>query len=287
MNSDAFCIFILTHKRASDILTLRTLNEKVGIYSNIYLLVSDDDDDLDIYKSKYGNMVITFSKDDVSKYTDTGSSPSIKQTPLYARNIVHEKARNLGFNKFIVLDDDYYEFSIRYNVNDVLNRYKILDKETFYYVANLFFSYFDIDERIKTVCFAQGGDLIGGVNGQVAKSILQRKAMNTFFCRTDRPFRFVGALNDDVSTYTTLSSRGDIFLTNTLCAIEQRNTQQSSGGLTETYLKYNTYNKSMFTVIMGPSFTKISAMQTSTPRIHHTILKNNVYPKIISYKYKK
>jgi len=287
MNSDAFCIFILTHKRASDILTLRTLNEKVGIYSNIYLLVSDDDDDLDIYKSKYGNMVITFSKDDVSKYTDTGSSPSIKQTPLYARNIVHEKAKNLGFNKFIVLDDDYYEFSIRYNVNDVLDRYKISDKETFYYVANLFFSYFDADERIKAVCFAQSGDMIGGAGGSMARNILQRKAMNTFFCMTDRPFKFVGALNDDVSTYTTLSSRGDIFLTNTLCTIQQRSTQQASGGLTETYLKYNTYNKSMFTVIMGPSFAKISAMLTSTPRIHHTILKNNVYPKIISYKYKK
>lgn len=287
MNSDSFCIFILTHKRASDILTLRTLNDKLGIYSNIYLLVSDDDDDLDIYKSKYGDMVITFSKDDVLKYTDTGSSPPIKQTPLYARNIVHKKAKEIGFNKFIVLDDDYYEFSIRYSLDDVLGRYIISDKETFYYIANLFFSYFDTDERIKTVCFAQCGDMIGGVNGQMSKNILQRKAMNTFFCRTDRPFRFVGALNDDVSTYTTLSSRGDIFLTNTLCTIEQRNTQQSSGGLTETYLKHNTYNKSMFTVIMGPSFTKISAMQTSIPRIHHTILKNNVYPKILSYKHKK
>ena len=38
-----------------------------------------------------------------------------------------------------------------------------------------------------------------------------RKAMNSFICSVDRPFQFVGRINEDVNTYVLLGSRG-VFL---------------------------------------------------------------------------
>ena len=34
-----------------------------------------------------------------------------------------------------------------------------------------------------------------------------------FFCKTDRPFKFVGRMNDDVNTYVSLGDKGNLFFT--------------------------------------------------------------------------
>ena len=81
-----------------------------------------------------------------------------------------------------------------------------------------------------TVAFCQAGDFIGGVNGKRFGEKVIRKAMNTFFCRTDRPFQFVGTMNEDVTMYTTLGSRGALIMSITDCAIIQAATQGTKGG---------------------------------------------------------
>ena len=65
--------------------------------------------------------------------------------------------------------------------------------------------------------------------------------MNSFLCSTDRPFKFVGAMNEDVNTYTTLGSRGNLFFTFTSLQLDQKETQSQAGGITDMYLKYGTY----------------------------------------------
>ena len=70
-----------------------------------------------------------------------------------------------------------------------------------------------------TVAFAQGGDFVGGLDGGNFKKRLLRKAMNSLFCRTDRPIDFRGTMNEDVTTYTTLGSRGGYSLHYAMCAL--------------------------------------------------------------------
>ena len=79
----------------------------------------------------------------------------------------------------------------------------------------------------------QGGDYQGGGGWDRPK----RKAMNSFVCATDRPFKFSGRTNEDVNAYVRLGHKGDIMLTQMKTSIIQKLTQSNEGGLTELYLE--------------------------------------------------
>lgn len=110
--------------------------------------------------------------------------------------------------------------------------------------------------------------------------------MNSFFCRTDKPFKFLGRINEDVNTYTTLGSRGELFLTVTPLDLVQIPTQSNAGGMSDVYLDLGTYVKSFYSIITSPSCVKIDVMGTSHKRIHHKIEWENCCPKIISDRFK-
>lgn len=132
---------------------------------------------------------------------------------------------------------------------------------------------------------AQGGDYFKGEGFLFQKPV--RKAMNTFFCSTEKPFKFLGRINEDVNAYITLQNNGQIFLTIPFIQMNQVQTQKSSGGLTEIYLSLGTYVKSFYTVICAPSCTKIRLMGRSNRRLHHSISWDNAVPLIIREEYKK
>jgi len=135
---------------------------------------------------------------------------------------------------------------------------------------------------------AQGGDFIGAIdNGVKAYRFSRRKCMNSFFCSTERPFKFVGAMNEDVNTYTTLGSRGDLFFTIPPIMLNQGQTQKTKGGITEMYLRFGTFCKAFTTVMMMPGSTKVSMMRSNNPRIHHSIDWKATVPCIINQRHKK
>ena len=111
--------------------------------------------------------------------------------------------------------------------------------------------------------------------------------MNSFFCKTDRPFKFVGTINEDVNAYVGLGAKGELFFTIGNISLNQADTQQNSGGLTDIYLDLGTYVKSFYTVICNPSCVKVRLMGDNHFRLHHMIQWNNAVPKIINEKYKK
>ena len=111
--------------------------------------------------------------------------------------------------------------------------------------------------------------------------------MNSFICSTDREFQFVGSINEDVNTYTILGSRGKLFFTFTNIQLDQKDTQSQDGGMTNAYSLTGTYVKSFHSVMMHPSSIKISMMNASNPRLHHSIKWANTTPMIIDDKYKK
>lgn len=111
--------------------------------------------------------------------------------------------------------------------------------------------------------------------------------MNTFFCKTDRPFQFYGRINEDTTMYTVLGQRGYIFFTLGDVMVNQLQTQANAGGLTDIYLDKGTYYKSFCSVMFSPSCVKVSSMGNVYRRIHHRVKWNNCCPKIISERYKK
>mgnify|MGYP000287935400 FL=1 len=108
---------------------------------------------------------------------------------------------------------------------------------------------------------AQRGDFVGGKENDILKGEkMKRKAMNSFICSVDRPFQFVGRINEDVNTYTTLGSRGCLLLQVPQVALNQKQTQKNKGGMTDIYMSQGTYVKSFYTVMMMPSSVKVGVM---------------------------
>jgi hypothetical protein len=276
-----FAAFILTHGRANSVVTHRTL-ERCGYTGKLFYLVDDEDKQIDEYKRQFGKQVCVFSKSDAAENCDSGNNYGRRNSILFARNACFDVARQLGLKYFWELDDDYTQFSWTCNLRGeyFVRSIRCLDK-----VLEACVQFLE-DSNALTVAFAQGGDFIGGGEGQYAEFAANgeftRKAMNSFICDVDRPIRFRGVFNEDVSTYVESGRQGNLFITIPRLRIQQKATQSQAGGITELYLDCGTYVKAFSTVMYAPSCTKVSTMGSKFRRIHHQIRWANVSPKIIS-----
>lgn len=278
-----FAIFILTHGRPYNVITAKTL-KKCNNTNRVYYIIDNEDKYADRYYWNFGEEnVIMFDKKEAAKYCDTMDLVDNRNIVLFARNMCHKIAADLGIKYFLELDDDYTEFRSRIWDGNQLTSIYLRDMDS---VVDEMINFLDTTGAL-SVAFSQTGDFIGGIGSKVYKERLTRKAMNAFFCRTDRPFKFTGRINEDVNAYVTLGSRGELFFTIADIALNQHDTQQNEGGLTEAYLDLGTYVKSFYTVMGNPSSVKIAEMGDNHMRIHHFIDWEKAVPKIISGRYKK
>lgn len=283
MMRDDFAVMILTHGRADRVYTLNSLR-KGGYTGKVYIVIDNEDDQKDEYVSRYGqDRVVVFDKEAQMRKCDTMDTFGKKGVILFARNACFEIARDMGLRYFLELDDDYTSFDMRFPRDGKLSAKPCRDLDRLFTAMIGFME----DSGALTVALSQGGDYIGGLNGKYYGKMLTRKAMNTFFCRTDRPIGFIGTINEDVNTYTTYGSRGERIFSVTQAAIVQKETQQNAGGMTGVYLDNGTYLKSFYTVMTMPSCMSIAMMGSSHRRIHHNVSWVNCVPMILNQKYRK
>jgi hypothetical protein len=276
MEKNKLGVFILTHGRPNNVKTYKLLRAR-GYTGKVYFILDNEDKTIDEYKKNFGDEnIIVFDKKYYADLIDEGNNFDNRKVIIHARNSCFDIAEQLGYKYFIQLDDDYYSLGFRYDEGE--RKINNLDK-----VFEIVLDYYINTPQILSIAFSQGGDHIGGFCGIK----LKRKCMNSFICSTDRKFQFVGSINEDVNTYTTLGSRGKLFFTFTNINLSQGDTQKSSGGMTDTYNISGTYIKSFHTVMMHPSGAKISMMNSKFPRIHHSINWNATTPMIINQKFKK
>lgn len=281
---DDFAVFILTHGRADRVITYNTLL-KSGYTGKLYFIVDNEDTQIDKYKENFGaENVIIFDKLDISKRYDTFDNFDNRKTIFYARNACFEIAKDLGLKYFLELDDDYTSFLFRFKEDNTLcsKPTKNINK-----VFEAYINFLETNKNVASIAFAQGGDLIGGVNSGTFKKKFLRKAMNSFFCSVERPFKFYGRINEDVNTYTMEASKGLLFFTDLNFMLIQETTQANKGGMTDVYLLNGTYVKTFYSIICMPSAVKIGLMGDKSKRIHHSISWDNCVPKILNEKYKK
>ena len=279
-----YVVFILTHGRADNVVTYKTL-KKCGYTGRIVLVIDNEDKQADEYYAKYGrDNVFMFDKKAESEKCDTCDNLEDRRVILFARNVCFEIAEKLGYKYFIELDDDYFGFSYSYASEDGKPRerkIKSLDK-----VFDAMWKFY-LSTPAHTIAMAQRGDFVGGKENDILKNEkLKRKAMNSFFCSTERRFKFFGRFNEDVNAYTTLGSRGVLFFTVPQVAFHQEQTQSNKGGMTDIYLDGGTYRKSFYSVINMPSAVKVG-MMGENQRLHHNIEWNNAVPRIVSETYRK
>jgi len=284
MALEKFAVFILTHGRPQRVKTFQALRRQ-GYTGAIYLLIDNEDEAARDYQKLYGDRVIVFDKLQVAQTFDEGDNFEGRRGVVYARNVSFEIARNLGLGYFMQLDDDYSAFLYRFSSDLVYWPEKPVGN-----LDRLFTTMLAYYKKIPalTLAMGQSGDFMGGAVSDAGSRIwLKRKAMNVFLCSVNRPFQFLGRINEDVTTYVTLGNWGHLFLTFFLVAIRQPRTQQSKGGLTELYLDLGTYVKSFYPVMYTPSCVKISELGYTDRRIHHKIYWRDAVPCIIDEAWRK
>jgi len=283
-----FAVFILTHGRADNVVTYKTLRDQ-GYTGRIVLMVDDEDKQISEYKKRYGSEVVVFNKQDAIDYTDSGDNFKKRNSVVYARNWNWKVAEEMGITYFLQLDDDYngFRYTFDNDRNYITKQIRIKNLDTIIEAMLDFY----IVSGAKTIAMSQGGDFIGGEGSKVSKlhqmGAFSRKVMNSFFCSVDRPFKFMGRINEDVNAYTEIGLRGGLFITVPRIRLEQGQTQANAGGLTDIYLDLGTYVKSFYSVMYAPSCVKIAEMGVSNRRLHHLVKWKNTCPMILSDEFKK
>lgn len=281
-------VFILSHGRADRVITYSTLR-KQGYKGKIYVIADNEDKQLSAYRERFGKELIVFNKKKMAETTDACDNWGKRNSVVFARNFNFIAAKELGITHFLQLDDDYrrFEWCLNDKKEYVCAQNKIVD------VHRLFSACYDFLDTTPFDCIAlaQTGDFIGGAETKLVRYAstgqIYRKAMNSFFYRTDRPVQFLGMGNDDVNTYVSGGRVGKLFATIPQARIGQEQTQVSAGGLTQMYLEQGTYIKSFYTVMISPSSVKITTMGAVNRRLHHQISWNNTCPVIVDPKYRK
>lgn len=278
-----FCIFIISHGRPNDVITLKTL-KKAGCQLPIYIVIDNEDKKIEDYKNKYGDLVYIFDKKYYASLVDEYDNFNNRRTTTHARNYCFDLAKDLGYEYFLVLDDDYTEFKMRINNNleHPKGRFLIIKNIDNVFLKTL--NYYK-ESNFSSICYSQGGDWFGGETNFNKKP--KRKAMNSFFCSVNRRFWFISRLNEDVNTYMALGKTTGIFMTIPFIQIDQQQTQKTKGGMTDSYIDGGTYVKSFYTILNRPDCTEINLMGRTNKRMHHLIKWKYAAPVIINQKYKK
>ncbi|OJM36007.1 hypothetical protein BK278_09525 [Escherichia coli] len=226
---DDFCAFILTHGRPDKVLTYRTLR-RAGYTGKIFIVVDDEDKTRNQYMAEFGEQVLVFSKADIASRFDEADNFCDRRSIFYARNACFDLAKLVGCKYFIQLDDDYHEFQFRVDRNYDQAYFPIRKLDA---ILSEMLAYYESIPAL-SIAMSQGGDFLGDNGGHA--SWVKRKAMNSFICSVDRPFSFMGRINEDVNTYTNLGRCGELFMTIGAVQLGQKQTQKNSGGMTELYL---------------------------------------------------
>lgn len=277
-----FAVMIICHGRAENTPTYVTLRN-YGYTGRIIIVCDDEDKDLPNYQAIYPEVQV-FSKQEVLKYTDPMDNKHDMRCAVYARNACFDIAEKEGIKYFAEFDDDYTTIPYRWEEDGVLYRSRGANLDD---VFEAYIEFLETSDDIYSVAFGQPGDYIGGVGSRLHQMVYRRKCMNSWICKTDRRFTFNGTQNDDCTTYCIEGSRGKLFLTFDGIMIDQPETQQVKGGMTDMYLGTGTYQKTWYTIMACPSFVKAGMMGDRHWRIHHSINHDSAYPMIISSRYKK
>ena len=275
---DDFCVFILTNGRPENQYTLRSVLRR-GYTGRYYFVVDDEDPTLGRYLELYGDKVVQFSKSEIAETTDEGDNLPGRCAILYARNASFELAKNLGMRYFLQLDDDYTTFGYRFDAEFQYGWYGIHDLDALF--AEMLEFYISVPNCL-SLCMSQGGDHAGGGAGSYGKKItLSRKAMNTFLCSVDRPIKWYGKQNEDVSMYVNGGRQGLLFFTANQVQIAQRATQKGVGGMSKLYAELGTYMKAFYSVMYCPSSVTVGQVGEKHKRLHHRIDWRRTVPKIL------
>lgn len=250
---DDFAVFILTHGRAKQQKTVKTL-KRCGYTGRLYLIVDDEDKELDEYIRLYGSDVITFSKREIEPCFDTMTNKKEYGSAVYARNASYDIAHSLGIRWIFMCDDDISNLQYRVLKNKELKSVNI------YNIDKLFERMCDIANAGK-VCifgFSQAGAFIGGAN-KTYLSGHQRKVSQAVLYDANNPITFRGVFYEDIIVALDAGTAGRVAMSTMLVSIQSPAMASNGGGMQDLYQESGTYVRCFYSVMAYPGVASIEA----------------------------
>lgn len=277
-----FAVFILTHGRPHNQLTVKSLHD-VGYTGEWYLVLDDQDDTYDEYVKVWGiDRIIVFDKDYFIHTTDTGLHTPVPKFAVFARNAIEFVARILGYETFMMLDDDITKFRIRLPEGNSLKSYQFKD---------------NFDEIIdKSVDFVLNCDVacmglgfcnlyIGGVENFNKENPRQRLCAEAFIRNTAHQVSWRLNMVEDMITSIDAAMSGKVWLQFLPIQVEIKMSEgEVDGGNSDVYRQLGMYRVSFMPVIAYPS---ANAVRLGKKSWASTTSPDKCIPKIISSRYRK
>lgn len=269
-----FAIFIITHNRPNKQSTLDLILNSG--YTGLYWLVVDDEDCVDEYRSKYGDNVLVFNKQQYVHTTDIGSRRTTS-CATFARNAVETFSKQFNYKYFALIDDDIVSFRHRYDDSGSLKSLKITSN--FDSIVDAYIEM--LDTGISTLSFGIPKLYIGGLSYDTLH--LLRDCYTIFFRNTKYDVEWVSAVYEDIITSSLCGKTGQVWLQLPFVQIDNAIMVELEGGNSSMYKSFTQFEYPFHSVMYLPSTMSIEYKKDKFLGIIH---RQNNCPMIVSDKYK-
>lgn len=269
-----YAVFILSHARADNQLTLKSLIES-GYTGDWYIVCDDLDEQLEKYKEKYGdNRILVFNKKEIEKQADFFTYKPNYKVATFARVAAKRFAKLLGYKYYVQCDDDFKGFFVRYVQDNKFKSAKITDLDR---VFRLCIDMLNTNENICSVGFGRSDIYIGWLKGIYSKGF-------SYFCHalfiaeSEGPLNFVSAMNEDVIANANHAAVGKLMISLTDFCFATPASMVQEGGMTDFYKSSSGYVNGFYAKMSRPSAFKI---RYDGKKFTLAKLTNNMIPKIM------
>lgn len=275
-----YAVFIISHKRP-EVETLKAL-QKSGYNGEYFIVIDDTDPTIEEYKSRYGEHLLVFNKEEIWKNTDTIDNFKIMTCCTYSRNYCIKAAKEKGYKYLVNLDDDIKMFKFRFVQGEKLAISSIKD------IGKVFEEYIKFMETAQLTCsgFIMAGKLIGGKKNLLVDSCFYSRPTNCFIMKASTPY-FKGTYYEDAIYAIQNNKQG--YLTYALMPVVIYGTppmkNHDGGGMTAAYEEQNEFTQYFHIKVAEPTSIKLKVCNNG--KVKTTFLENFFVPKILNEEVKK
>ena len=265
-----FAIFILTHGRPDKQYTYHALDKTRYTGRRIFLL-DDEDDTYSKYKENYPiDEFILFNKQSYIDTSDTGTNKEQRKCILYAKNAADDIAKDLGLSAYVVADDDIIRFRHRWKEDGITHTQEVRNMDE---VVESYVQFME-SGSIAALSFGDARLYMGG------KLLLGRIPYNFVFRLTSIQYEWRSSMYEDTVT-PIMENKYTLGLPNIQYDMKPCDSN-AIGGMTDVYARMSLFARA-FTVFMYHPTGIV--MENNT--VGFELIKNNVFPNLISTTFKK
>ncbi len=274
-------IFIPSYHRANDLKTVYYLRKIGWEMQDVYVFLDSEADDIDKYEAaqrEYGFHLEVFDMEEARRRYDYVHRPSVSRRSVgQARNMFQDFAKREGIQNYCVMDDDTTGFQLKMRGVHVGMSRGGQVRRAIEEVAK-----FVEKHRIGLFGLPQSGDFYGSLK----RNLWIRKVMNCSVYDTRYIYRGErGILDVDTNMFVGIHNAG--LFTGSMAdgvTLQQRQSAQSKGGLTDLYHECKLFLKAMIAPIQFPSAIWAEKQKMNGNRIHHRIDYRYLAPKLLKVK---